>query len=67
MKAALDLPVLLFLTVWSWLSPPMALPPVRQLPPAGCDCCVAAGRILRDVTAADLGLPPGPVPVPKEP
>ena len=67
MKAALDLPVLLLLTVWSWLSPPTALPPLSQLPPAGCDGCVAAGRTLRNFTAADLGLPPGHAPVPKEP
>ena len=67
MKADLERPVFFLLTVWSWLSPPMALPLVSQLPPAGCDGCVAAGRILRNLTAADLGLPPRPVLVPKEP
>lgn len=51
---ALDLPVLWALTLWSWLTPAKAPPPISHAPPAGCECCVAAGRVLHEITFAEL-------------
>lgn len=53
-----DLPILFLVTVWSWLTPAKAPPPLSQAPPVGCDCCVAADRKLRVLTIADLGPTP---------